>query len=94
MKRTTFIFLLLIIVSSVFFSFYNLERLAHFGGDQARDAQIMWQIIVERKPTLIGPGVAGSLGIRQRTFERERTMNRANGKLEITFRNNDRDLDL
>lgn len=60
MKRTTLIFLLLIIASSVFFNFYNLERLAHFGGDQARDAQIMWQIIVERKLTLIGPGVAGS----------------------------------
>lgn len=53
------VFLFLVIVSSIFFNFYNLEKLAPFGWDQARDAQVMWQILREGKPTLIGPGVVG-----------------------------------
>lgn len=60
MKQKAGIFILLIVASSIFFNFYNLEKLTHFGPDQARDAQIMWQIIKDGKPTLIGPGVVGA----------------------------------
>lgn len=42
---------------TIFFKVYNLELRMPFGWDQARDAGVAWQMLVELKPTLIGPQV-------------------------------------
>jgi hypothetical protein len=49
----------LIIICAVFFGFYQLEARYYFDWDQERDAQIIWQIVREHKPTLIGPIAVG-----------------------------------
>ena len=56
-NRKEFFILITICLLTTFFKLYNLELRLPFGWDQARDASVVWQILVEHKPTLIGPQV-------------------------------------
>lgn len=55
MKKIIIIFLFF----QLAFNFYHIEQRSSFGWDQERDAQVIWQIIKEGKPTLIGPRTIG-----------------------------------
>lgn len=57
-NRTNLIILSLLLIQLTT-AFYRLEEKLSFGWDQERDAQIEWQMIRERKLTLIGPRVVG-----------------------------------
>lgn len=54
--------LLLIILVSIVFKGYRLAELMPFEWDQERDAQMMWQMLKDYKPTLIGPRAVGADG--------------------------------
>lgn len=56
------IILLTIFVIFVFFRFYNFENRVVFDWDQERDALVAYDMIVNHKPTLIGPRVVGPEG--------------------------------
>jgi 4-amino-4-deoxy-L-arabinose transferase-like glycosyltransferase len=51
--------LFLIITAALFFKLYHLERNFSFQWDQARDAQVVWDIVRNGKFTLIGPRAIG-----------------------------------
>ena len=54
--------LLLLLLISLFFSFYKLENLYHIGYDQERDYQEVQQMVLTRRPVLIGPRVVSEAG--------------------------------
>lgn len=57
--KKEYLILAIVLLISIFFRFYLLEERFPFGWDQERDAQVMWRILKEGRPTLIGPSAAG-----------------------------------
>lgn len=55
-RKTLAIFGLLVI--SGFLRLYQIDRYMQFQGDEGRDALVLWQMIIEKKFTLIGPGTS------------------------------------
>jgi hypothetical protein len=55
-------YLIFIVILGLFLRLYNLHKSIDFGWDQERDAFAAKQILVEKKPILIGPRVVGETG--------------------------------
>lgn len=62
LDRSLIIDIVLLLIVSIFFSFYHLEKLYGFEFDQERDFNIVKSIVVDHKFTLIGPRVVSSAG--------------------------------
>jgi len=54
-NKTTYLFLIVILLLSAFLRLYKLDKFLNFGYDQGKDALAIWDLLYQKNPFLVGP---------------------------------------